>query len=180
MEADLQSGEQRGGREYEGVEVIGAGDGEEAEEKDDEDFAESEVSEREGSAGVGVGEEQRENSEREDGPAAAEDERDGESGGEDETDDAAGQHGVGGEQPAARGADRAESVRGVGAFGVVDGVVEIVGGDLDKDGAGEDERGEERIEGVGGEGQSGAGDDGDRGGAERARAGGEDPWIHRG
>ena len=99
-------------------------------------------------------------------------------GGEREGEKGAGHHLTRGEESGRGDADRAESPGGVCAFDVVDRVIEKVGRDLDEDGAGEDESGNQRIKRADRNGQSASGKHGDDRCTQGARSGGEDPRVH--
>ena len=178
MQADLQSGQNRGGGEGEGVEIKGAAHGDETEKEGDENFPESEVGQGKRAAGVGIGEEQGEEADEQNDPAAAENKRECEEGGQREGEKGAGHHPARGEESGRGDAGRAESPGGVGAFDVIDRVVEKVGRDLDEDGAGKDESGNQRIKRADRNGQSASGDHGNKRGTQGARAGGKDPRVH--
>jgi len=178
VEADLKAGEQRGGREPAGVEIKRAGHGDHAEEKNDKNFTKPEVGEGKRSAGVKVGAEQRGGADGEDDPAAGQKQRDGQQGGQGEADEAAGHHAAGGQKPRGGDAHRTEALGGVGAFRMVEGIVEVVGRDLDEDGAGEDQAREQNVEVASGRGEGRPDGHGNDCGPEGARAGGENPWAH--
>ena len=54
----------------------------------------------------------------------------------------------------------------------------VNGRDLDEDGAGKDESGNQRIKRADRNGQSASGDHGNKRGTQGARAGGKDPRVH--
>ena len=178
MQSDLQTGQNRGHGKGEGVEIKGASHGDETEKENDENFTEPEVGQGKRAAGVGISEEQGEEADEENDPASAQDEGEGEEGCEGQGEKRAGDHPARGEESGRGDAGRAESPGGVGAFDVIDRVVEKVGRDLDEDGAGKDESGNQRIKRADRNGQSASGDHGNKRGTQGARSGGKDPRVH--
>ena len=148
-ETGLGAGEPCEGEPLAGLDEDRAADGDEAEEEDDEAFAETAVGEGGGAAGVAVGEEEGDEADGDDGPAACGDDGEGEEDGDEGGDGAGGEHGARGDETCGGGAGGAESGAGVGTFAGVDGVVEVIGGDLDGERAEERGGGEEEGELVG-------------------------------